>query len=53
MTDKPEAEQTSGEPQKASARKRWHAPQLIAMDLVETDTQMQAGSDGGPMNSHS
>ena len=46
MTDKPEAEHTSDDPQKPLVRKRWHAPGFVVMDVVSTDTMCQGGTDG-------
>lgn len=53
MTDKPEADQTSSEPQNAPARKPWHVPGFVVMDVMATDVVCQAGTDGGPMGSAS
>ncbi len=38
-------------PAEPKRRKPWHAPQFICTDVADTDTQGNAGNDGGPMGS--
>ena len=54
MSDKTEADKIPDEQAPARpSRRPWHAPQFICTDLAATDTQGNAGNDGGPMNSPS
>jgi hypothetical protein len=53
MTETREEEGTVDNQQKAPARKPWHVPQFIAMDVEATDVVCNGGIDGGPMGSAS
>jgi hypothetical protein len=53
MTEMPEAEDTAGNPKDRPARRPWHAPSFVVMDVMATDVVCQGGNDGGPMNSAS
>jgi hypothetical protein len=51
MTETPEVQGTVDNQQKAPARKPWHVPKFIVMDVQATDVVCNGGSDGGPMHS--
>lgn len=51
MTDKQEPESKPEDRSAAPPRRPWHAPQFITTDIASTDTQGNAGTDGGPTGS--
>ncbi len=52
MNDRTEPEKNAEElPRSTPVRRPWHAPQFISTDVAATDTQGNAGNDGGPMGS--
>jgi hypothetical protein len=53
MTDTPEAGGNSDNPKEAPARKPWHAPGFVVMEVMATEVICQGGTDGGPMHSAS
>jgi hypothetical protein len=53
MRDKSEVEPKPGDRRVLEARKPWHAPQFIAMSVVETDTQGGGASDHTPFSRQS
>lgn len=53
MSNRTETDPERTDQPKQPSRQPWHAPEFISTDLASTDTQGNAGNDGGPMGSAS